>query len=299
MTSDLLAVTVPVATVWTGPDAPRPVDEPAVRDVPDVAAWTAGLAEESSRADLQGRTLSQLLLGDPVQVLEDAGGWLRVAAPGQPGSGHPAGYPGWVRRAHLTVPPQPGPAGHALVRRLTAACTLADGEQMTLSHGTLLTIETVVASRLRVALPDGRQGTLNRSDVLIGEDEQTGIDVLAAARTFLGVRYLWGGTCGWGVDCSGLVHLAFRLHGVVVPRDARDQAASPRLQPVPLDAVRPGDLYFFAAPGARVHHVGFASRPLAPDGTRWMLHAPGTAGYVEDAPLAEERVRTLVGAGRF
>jgi hypothetical protein len=62
--------------------------------------------------------------------------------------------------------------------------------------------------------------------------------------------------------------------------------------------VRPGDLYFFAEPEKPVHHVGFASRPVTRDGTRWMLHAPGVAGLVEEAPMDEQRLRTLVSAGR-
>jgi hypothetical protein len=300
---DLLVVNVPVSTVWTEPSAPRALDEPAVLDAPDLAAWTAAMPDESSRADLNGRTLTQLLLGDPVQVLEEAGDWVRVTAPGQPSSAHPVGYPGWMRRAHLAAVADPTPLGVAwtVVRSLTAPCRLPDGEQLTLSFGTLLVLEAAAASEVVVRLPDGRQGTLARSDVLQGGDRQTasGPAPLSAAREFVGLRYLWGGTSGWGTDCSGLVHLAFRLCGVVVPRDAKDQAVAPSLRLVPLDEVRAGDLYFFAEPGKSIHHVGFASRPVGPDADRWMLHAPGPAGLVEDAPMDQDRLRTLVSAGRF
>jgi cell wall-associated NlpC family hydrolase len=70
------------------------------------------------------------------------------------------------------------------------------------------------------------------------------------------------------------------------------------VDPVPLDEVQPGDLYFFARPGERVFHVGFVTRRLSPDGTRWMLHAPETGEFIEDAPMAPHRVETLVSAGR-
>jgi cell wall-associated NlpC family hydrolase len=112
-----------------------------------------------------------------------------------------------------------------------------------------------------------------------------------AARAHLGLRYLWGGTTPYGLDCSGLVHHSYRRAGVVVPRDAHDQweAASP----VPLGQEQPGDLYFFARADDHVFHVGFVT------GARTMLHAPETGQLIEDAPLAEGRLATLVAAGRF
>lgn len=115
--------------------------------------------------------------------------------------------------------------------------------------------------------------------------------VLASARTFLGLRYLWGGLSPHGLDCSGLVHYAHRQAGVIVPRDAYAQAAA--CQPVALGSERSGDLYFFAREAGRVSHVGFVT------GERAMLHAPEGGGLIEEAPLAPERVATLVAAGRF
>jgi gamma-D-glutamyl-L-lysine dipeptidyl-peptidase len=104
-------VSVDVATVWTAVDAPRPVDEPAVRAAPDPAAWVRAL-DAQTRMGLHGRTLTQLLRGDPVKVLEEgADGWVKVAAPWQPAPEHPDGYPGWVRAAHLCEGSGSAPAG--------------------------------------------------------------------------------------------------------------------------------------------------------------------------------------------
>ena len=91
---------VDVATVWTSPQAPRDVDAAAVADRPDVAGWLACL-DPAGRLGLHGRTLTQLLAGEPVQVVADEGEWVRVAATWQPDPGDEAGYLGWVRRAHL------------------------------------------------------------------------------------------------------------------------------------------------------------------------------------------------------
>jgi hypothetical protein len=110
---------------------------------------------------------------------------------------------------------------------------------------------------------------------------------LSVARGFLGTPYLWGGLSRDGIDCSGLVHLAFRAVGVRVPRDAADQAAAA----TPVDQPRPGHLLFFGRPGEPVSHIGFVTEA-------GLLHASPAVGVVEE-PMPEERRATLLGAGRL
>lgn len=295
--ADKLEVCVPVATMWTRPGAPRDRDAAAVVDEPDVGDWVASL-DATARKGLAGRTLTQLLIGERVQLLEEKGSWARVRALQQPSSKDAGGYPGWIRRNHLGA--RVGDDGPlAVVTATTTVCELG-ADSMALSFGTVLRRESEDVEDGRVLLPDGRRGRVLPADVSPGPAvEDIVVDrlgVLASARRFLGLRYLWGGTSAWGMDCSGLVHLVYRTHGVVVPRDAFDQAEA--VAPVALGDVQPGDLYFFARPGEPVFHVGFVSRAMGTDGTRWMLHAPEGGELVEDAPLADSRRKTLVAAGR-
>ncbi len=81
--ADEAAVAVPVATLWTAPTAVRPVDAPTLGGSPDLAGWVAAMGV-AGRADLTGRTLSQLLLGERVWVEEVTDGWARVVAVEQP-----------------------------------------------------------------------------------------------------------------------------------------------------------------------------------------------------------------------
>ena len=48
-------------------------------------------------------------------------------------------------------------------------------------------------------------------------------DPLEEARAYLGCPYEWGGLTERGIDCSGLVHMAYRRLGRLVPRDADQQ----------------------------------------------------------------------------
>ena len=75
--------------------------------------------------------------------------------------------------------------------------------------------------------------------------------MLATARLFLKTPYLWGGrsihipelkTISTGVDCSGLINLVFRVHGIDLPRDAHEQwMKTERMSP---EALKPADLIF-------------------------------------------------------
>jgi hypothetical protein len=112
------------------------------------------------------------------------------------------------------------------------------------------------------------------------EEQLTGDSPLELARTFLGVPYEWGGASSGGLDCSGLVHLAYRLAGRVVPRDASQQDEAG----LPLEEPDPGDLVVYGEP---VDHIAFWL------GEGRILHATGreSLGVVEEVEPAVLRGR--------
>lgn len=69
----------------------------------------------------------------------------------------------------------------------------------------------------------------------------TGADVVADAKKYLGVPYVFGGTSASGLDCSGLVQRVFKDLGIDVPRLVSGQSKVGTEVPS-LAQAQPGDL---------------------------------------------------------
>ena len=75
------------------------------------------------------------------------------------------------------------------------------------------------------------------------------------ALIYLNAPYLWGGRSPFGVDCSGLTQMVYRLQGIDLPRDAYQQAKVGTTLSF-IEESEPGDLAFFDNEEGKVIHVG-------------------------------------------
>ncbi len=242
-----------------GPDLPRRLTV----GVPVADLWSRPVRRRALRLHDDAH-LSQLLYGETATVYAAKGDWVRVraddqAAPGPDGTW--GGYPGWMRASDLvSAPPPPANA----VVRVRQAVVSRGGSYLTLSVGTRLDRVAQSSGTSTVRLLDGTLGEI-ASDALhlppAGPTAASRAEIIRTAELFLGTSYYWGGRSGVqpdpkiGVDCSGLVSLAYLVHGREIPRDADAQWR--RARPLRRAQMAGGDLVFLTrdADSKRMDHV--------------------------------------------
>lgn len=202
--------------------------------------------------------VSQLLFGEAVELLDREGEWLLVRCLYDQ-------YKGWCMRNQL----QPVPEALALQQPVYLVGEWAQ-EVGCGGHSTMRVPYGSVLPGLQAGVLQWNdlQFHYNGTVLAQGAVPYTPAAIRAAAEPFLNTAYLWGGRSVFGVDCSGLVQILFRLLGIVLPRDAADQSRCG--EPVGfLQETRCGDLAFFDDADGKIVHVGLLLGPAE------ILHASG------------------------
>ena len=293
-------VAVSVATLWASPESPRSIDAKAVRAPARPAKWLRSMSVWERRG-LNGRVESQALYGQPVEVLERREGWARVVLPLQPSPKSPDGYPGWIPEAQLVESSDAAAAAEAIVTKRKAWAfedKARTARVVKLSYGTRLPVLSTRKHAVAVAGPEGRTLWLSAKRVAVGAPgasarPATRSAVVAEARRFLGLQYLWGGTSGFGFDCSGFTHTIYAQLGITIPRDATPQFDAGTAVPN-VSELRKGDLVFFRASSGSIHHVGIYA------GRGRMIHSPRTGQPVQISSITSGLwAREFAGGRRY
>ncbi len=127
---------------------------------------------------------------------------------------------------------------------------------------------------------------LSGSESTNPQGDGSGSSLVATAKKYLGVPYLWGGTTPSGFDCSGLMQYVYRENGINISRTTYTQVQEGVA--VSKENLQPGDLVFFGDPTSP-HHVGMYI------GNGQYLHAPSTGDVVK---ISDLNSRSDFAAGR-
>ena len=300
-TSGTCYVAVNVATVWARTGYPRPVDKPALSNPANPRAWIKAMTLAQKKW-LVGKLETQALYGTKVIVTgHPRPGWTKIAVTGQPTPRDSRGYPGYVPTRQLTSTAPVSAKTSAVVRTKTAwlwsawtSAGLTGRRVMEVSYGTTLPVVTSTSSYVVVRLIGGREVAIGPAKVVLHKAgtswNATGAKLVANAKKFLGLQYLWAGTSGFGFDCSGFTHTLYAAFGIRLPRDADRQAVHGKA--VAANALRAGDLVFFrSGASGPIIHVGMYI------GHGDMIDAPHTGAPVRIEPL--RTFGTYAGARRY
>ncbi len=116
-----------------------------------------------------------------------------------------------------------------------------------------------------------------RNNVALEPSNSSKQEIISYAKTFQGTRYKFGGTTSAGMDCSGLVCVAFQKENIDLPRISRDIAT--KGLPISLREIEEGDLVFFKTTNKNViSHVGLVVE--ADDGKVRFIHSTTQAGVI-------------------
>ena len=205
----------------------------------------------------------EVLYGMVVDILESpAPGWYRVRTHYR--------YEGLVSAQDLIVDGEAAAAWEKLPKQVVRNknfCDVLSVPKVQGWHLAALTRGCVVSpvgqpeqGWQRVLLADGRTGYVQSSILdtyhtspLSGDETRLRQALVDAALLYRGTHYRWGGKSPMGIDCSGLVSMAYMLCGILIYRDADIREGFP-IHEIALDDLKPGDLLFF--PGHVAMYLG-------------------------------------------
>jgi hypothetical protein len=151
--------------------------------------------------------------------------------------------------------------------------------------------------KIKINLPAGKSIYINKTDTANLNTMKSNInDLVKTTGEYLKygkmgkTTYLWGGTVGKDLDCSGFNQTVFRSEGIFLPRDADQQQNFAKPVATELKAInqlKPGDLLFFSENRQYATHTGIYI------GKNQFIHSSSGGSY------RGIKISTLQGGGEY
>jgi hypothetical protein len=250
-----LGFTSVVDRIEVVPDLKKDPAPFAVAVKPYVMSW--------SRPDLTGIPMDEALFGEPVYIIKELVGCYLTK--------NFSGYWGYAAKEGLRRVSK-----DEFIQLANAPQVLLTADHRSpgrfIPAGSRLRLKTWGEGQTCVLLgPDGREIEIPKALCQQHDRESDMARVVAQARSFLRRRYNLGGkNSATGIDCSGLVQMAYRAVGLNLARDAKQQYLNGNLiLPCVAEALQPGDAIFFMNDTGQVDHTALYL------GDREIIHATG------------------------
>ncbi len=232
---------------------------------------------------------SQVLLGTRLKILEKDGSWYRVQTPDA--------YIGFMSSSSIVVS-KSGDQNNPYFVIITSPYAFAfeaDTKPLTpisdLTFGNLLDRTGEDEDYYYVSFPDKRKAKVKKADSDKYENWLSRLDLkeeglINAALQMKGLPYLWGGTSWKGVDCSGFTKTVYLTNGLVLPRDASQQALIGNIVDTTnaFSTLKSGDLLFFGSRKDDIDHVTHVGMYL---NNKTYIHSSGYVRLASFDPASE------------
>lgn len=234
---------------------------------------------------------TQARLGTPVKILETSSDkqFYRVLSADD-------GYIAWIKASDVQVCDAKKFDAWHKGRNVVLVNPVKSGNTA-LYLGTRLKLLNQQGGSATLELPTGQPVRVKFKDVLRYEDKSLDpVKILTMSKQYLPqgqqgrVTYLWGGSIGNQLDCSGYVQTVFGTQNILLPRDADQQKGfsqpvAPTLKQ--LEELQPGDLVFFSGNRKYPTHVGIYI------GKNQFIHSSPKGAY------SGVKINTLRGGGEY
>ena len=196
-------------------------------------------------ADDKSEMVSQILLGETFTITDSDNNWFKVNLDFD-------NYEGWIYINQINE--------------------LSETEYLKIKESNLYTLNELITFltdqnnnlqtiSLGASLPLFKDNIFQISDKIfemegmVNHGELLKSNLVKTAHLFLNTPFLWGGRTPFGIDCSGLTQMVYKVNGYSLFRDAYQQANQGEVLSF-IEESEPGDLAFFDNEEGEIIHVG-------------------------------------------
>jgi cell wall-associated NlpC family hydrolase len=196
-------------------------------------------SEPSDKAEM----VTQILFGEQFEVLEEERSWRKIRLNGDD-------YTGWIDAKQVTL------LNEEEQKFMDVPALTYDLVQLAIAGSAVIpivlgsTLPFYYLKKIHIGNTeyefDGHVKTPAKPDIS---------SITEYAAMYLNAPYLWGGRSPFGIDCSGLTQMVFKLCGIRLKRDAHQQVAQGK-SVSSIEVTQEGDLAFFRNEDGKVSHAG-------------------------------------------